>query len=102
MTVTFMAMYENEENSKFDIDYYTNQHMPLVKKLWGSKLLNVKIVKGIGGLETPPKYQIIAILEVESESALHELIRTHGAELSSDFPNYSDVKPTIQISENVS
>ena len=101
MTVTFMAMYPDETDSNFDLDYYINDHIPLVKKLWGSSLLSVRVIKGVSNTESSPMYQIIAILEVDSIDNLHQLIAKHGPELGADFPNYSRVKPTIQISENI-
>ena len=50
---------------------------------------------------TPPPYQVIAILELESTEDLHALMEEHGEEVMGDLPNFTNVAPNIQISENL-
>ena len=101
MSVTFTAMYPNTEGSNFDIDYYMNKHIPLVQKLWGNKLLKTQVVSDLPNPLTgdAPTYRVIAHLEVTNKTDLISLIEAHGKELGEDFPNYSDIKPVIQVSE---
>jgi uncharacterized protein (TIGR02118 family) len=102
MSVTFMAMYPNTPNTEFDFEYYTKQHIPMAKKLWANKLLNVQVVKNARLSESHNKksdYLVIATFEVTNMEDLHNLIKNHSEQLSNDFPNYTNVKPIIQISE---
>ncbi|MBU2497493.1 MAG: EthD family reductase [Proteobacteria bacterium] len=45
------VLYPNREGSKFDMDYYLNSHIPMVRKKLGSALKGVSVDKGLGGPE---------------------------------------------------
>jgi len=95
-------MYPNTPDTKFDFEYYTKQHIPLARKLWADKLLNVQVVKKAFLSVSDKKeseYLVIATFEVTSMEDLQDLIKNHSEILSNDFPNYTNVKPIIQISE---
>lgn len=103
MTITVTVKYPNTPGSKFDMDYYLGSHMDLVQELWGPKLLSVRAVKGLAtpDPDTPAPYQVMAILELDSVEDLQGLIETHGAAVMGDIPNFTDVAPVVQISENL-
>jgi len=103
MTITVTVSYPNTLGSSFDMDYYLGSHFDLVGKLWGHKLLSARAIKGVATPDpyTPPTYQVIAILELESVEDLQSLIEEHGEEVMGDIPNFTDVIPAIQISENL-
>lgn len=103
MAITVTVMYPNTPGSKFDMDYYMGSHFDLVGKLWGPKLLSARAIKGTATPDpnTPPPYQVIAILELESIEDLQVIMEEHGEEVMGDIPNFTDVTPTIQISENL-
>lgn len=101
--ITVTVMYPNTPGSKFDMDYYLGAHLDLVGKLWGGNLKSARAVKGLGTADpdTPAPYQVMAILEIESMEVLHQMIGEHGEEVMGDIPNFTDVAPTVQISENL-
>ena len=103
MTVTVTVMYPNTSGSKFDMDYYLGTHMDLVGKRWGDKMISARAVKGVasGDPDAPAPYQVMAILEVESAEAFGQMVDEHGAEIMGDIPNFTDVSPVLQISENL-
>jgi uncharacterized protein (TIGR02118 family) len=103
MTITVTVMYPNTPGSKFDMDYYLGGHFDLVGRLWGSKLVSARAVKGAAtpDPDTPPPYQVIAILELASVEDLQSLIAESGDQVMGDIPNFTDVTPVIQISENL-
>lgn len=103
MTITVTVMYPNTPGSKFDMDYYLGTHLDLVGKLWGDSLISARAVKGLGtpDPDTPAPYQVMAILEIESMAVLQQMIGDHGEEVMGDIPNFTDVTPTVQISENL-
>lgn len=45
------VLYKNEEGKNFDIKYYTETHVPLVKKLLGAACKKLEVEKGH---TTPP------------------------------------------------
>jgi uncharacterized protein (TIGR02118 family) len=96
--VRVSVLYPRTSGKKFDIEYYKNHHMQLVKKRLAP--LTVEIDLGIPnsrGQNSP--YIAIGYMTFES---VDELITKYGAaakELRSDIPNYTDIEPVMQISE---
>jgi len=43
------VLYQNIEGKKFDMDYYCNTHIPMVKELLGVALKGATVEKGLGG-----------------------------------------------------
>jgi hypothetical protein len=35
MSVVSIVLYANEDNIKFDMNYYLKKHMPMVLEIWG-------------------------------------------------------------------
>ncbi len=104
MTITVTVFYPNDAGSKFDMDYYLGTHCPLVKEKWGAAGMNsLNVVKGAAtpDPQTPPPYQVIAILNFESLQAFQGAVAESGAEVMGDIPNFTDVTPSIQINENI-
>lgn len=103
MSVTVSVMYPNE-GSKFDMDYYLGTHGPLVKGKWESKgLMSLKVIKGLAtpDPDTPPLYQVIALLEFDSVEDFQGAVADSGADVLGDIPNFTDVQPVIQINDNI-
>ncbi|MDH3740522.1 MAG: EthD family reductase [Hyphomicrobiales bacterium] len=104
MSITVTVMYPNEAGSTFDMDYYLGTHGPLVHEKWDSKGLNsLKVIKGVATPDpnTPPPYQIVAILDFESLGAFQEAVAESGAAVMGDIPNFTNVSPVVQINDNV-
>ena len=104
MSITVTVMYPNEPGSTFDMDYYMQKHGPLVESNWESKGLNsLKIIKGIATPDpnTPPPYQVVAILGFDSLAAFQGAVAESGDVVMGDIPNFTSVSPVIQISENI-
>lgn len=45
------ALYPNGKNAKFDMEYRSNTHMPLVRRILGSALRGVSVDEGLSGEE---------------------------------------------------
>jgi uncharacterized protein (TIGR02118 family) len=96
------VMYPNQEGSRFDMDYYTGTHLPMVAERWGPLgLKGATIVKGLGGPEpgSPATYQVMALVEFESGEAFEKAVATHGEEIFADIPNFTDTQPVVQIND---
>jgi hypothetical protein len=47
--VKISVLYPNREGTKFDMAYYLNHHIPMVRQLLGSALQGVSVEEGISG-----------------------------------------------------
>lgn len=96
--------YPNEPGKKFDWDYYLNTHGPLVnEQLSGRGLLKLEVDKGISSPDPsePAPFVAIAYLTFNTVEEVHEVFKASGREIMGDIPNFTDIKPTFQISEIV-
>ena len=95
------VFYPNKEGSKFDIDYYCNSHIPMVKEKLGTALKGVAVEQGLGGPQpgTPATYAAMGHLLFDSVEAFQSAFGPHAEAIMGDIPNYTDVQPTVQISE---
>ncbi len=96
-------LYPNGAGKKFDMDYYSNKHMPMVASLLGDSLKLYEIDKGIAG-RTPADsipYLAIGYLYFDRLSAFQNSFGPHAEKIRSDIPVYTNIQPVIQISEVV-
>ncbi len=98
------VLYANEEGKKFDMDYYSGKHMPLVQsRLDSMGLLRIEVERGISSADpnAPAPVVAIGVLYFNTVEEVHEGFKTHGREIMGDIPNYTDIAPQFQISEIV-
>lgn len=94
-------LYKNGEGKTFDMDYYANKHMPMVADLLGKSLKMFKIDKGIAGRnpdEAVP-YLAIGYLYFDKVSDYESSFGPVAQKIIGDIPNYTNIQPTLQISE---
>lgn len=95
--------YPDGEGHTFDHDYYANKHMAMVKDRIGSALLRTAVDRGIAG-PTPgsaPAWLAVGHLYFDSVEAFQAAFGPHGAEIMGDLPNFTNIQPTMVISEVV-
>ncbi|HEV8505250.1 MAG TPA: EthD family reductase [Chitinophagaceae bacterium] len=94
-------LYPNGDGKRFDMDYYSNKHMPMVASLLGDSLKFYEIDKGIAGrMPTDPiPYLAIGYFYFDRLSAYQNSFRPYAEKIRNDIPNYTDIQPVIQISE---
>ena len=95
------VFYPNNEGAKFDIDYYCNQHIPMVRQKLGPACKNAEAEQGLTG-PTPgsrPAFIAMGHLYFDSVEAFQTAFGPHAQANMADIPNYTDIQPTIQISD---
>ncbi|MBI4609665.1 MAG: EthD family reductase [Candidatus Rokubacteria bacterium] len=98
------VLYPSKEGARFDHDYYAKKHMAMVKsRLANLGLVRLEIDKGLAGGApgAPAPYVCIGHLYFNSIADFQKAIGAHGAEFMADVPNYTDIRPQIQVSEIV-
>ena len=99
--VKVSVFYPNTAGSTFDMQYYVNQHMPMVQQKLGPALKGVFVEHGLGGgvPGSAPPYVAMGHLMFDSVEAFQQAWAPHAAAIVGDVPNYTNVEPTIQVSE---
>jgi uncharacterized protein (TIGR02118 family) len=96
-------LYPNDKGSRFDMHYYIATHMPLSIELLSahSGFKGVSVERGLGGAEpgTDAAYVAMCHFLFDSMEDFMAAFMPHAARLQGDMPNYTDIKPVIQVSE---
>jgi uncharacterized protein (TIGR02118 family) len=93
--------YPNGEGKTFDMDYYSNKHMPMAASLFGDSLKAMSIDKGLasGTPDVPVPYLAIGYFYFKTMSSFKNTMGPNSAKLRADVPNYTNIQPVIQVSE---
>jgi uncharacterized protein (TIGR02118 family) len=85
----------------FDMNYYREQHMELVRSRCGNAVKRIEIEKGLGGAApgSPPTWVAGGHLYLDSMEAFQRWFVPHIPEFVADIPNFTKLAPTVQISE---
>jgi len=99
--IKISVLYPNEEGTKFDMDYYLSSHIPMVQEKLGAALKGGGVDHGLGGAApgTPATFVAMAHLLFDSLEEFQNAFGLHTEAIMADIPNFTDVQPTIQISE---
>lgn len=95
------VLYPAGESAKFDMDYYCNRHMPMVRQKLGAACKSAAVEQGLGGAApgTPPTYAAMCHLSFNSIAEFQAAFAPHADAIMADIPNYTNVQPVIQISD---
>ncbi len=97
------VLYPNGEGKTFDMDYYTNKHMPLVATLLGDALKASTIEKGLGGAapgSTAP-FAGMGNMYFDSVQDFGKAFGPNAEKIMGDLSNFTNIEPVVQISEVV-
>ena len=94
-------LYPNGEGKTFDRDYYEKKHMPMVAGFLGKNLKFYEIDKGLSGRTPEDKVPFLAIgyFYVQNIAEYSKAIVQNRDAVVSDFKNYTNIQPVVQISE---
>jgi uncharacterized protein (TIGR02118 family) len=95
------VLYPNATDCKFDMNYYVNQHMPMVQQKLGAACKSMAVEEGVAGGApgAPATYVAMGHLYFDSTDSFQTAFTPHAPEIMGDIPNYTDIEPIIQISE---
>ena len=95
------VFYADREGSKFNMDYYCNSHIPMVREKLGAACKGAAVEHSITGATPGSRAGFIAMghLYFESVEEFQTAFGLHAQAIVADIPDYTDIQPTIQISE---
>ncbi|RMZ86322.1 hypothetical protein DV736_g6454, partial [Chaetothyriales sp. CBS 134916] len=85
-------------NAKFDIDYYTGTHMPLVAaefKQFGFKGYSVTTNLTTPDANTLSPTSVLAVLFFDNAEGFTNALKATGEKVLDDISNFSDKNPTF-------
>ena len=95
------VFYADRTGSKFNMDYYCNTHIPMVREKLGAACKGAAVEQGMSGANpgSRPGFVAMGHLYFDSVEAFQTAFGPHAQVIMADIPNYTDIEPTIQISE---
>ena len=98
MSYISTVLYPNDDDTKFDLDYYLKTHMPLVANKWKQYGLTgwdvIEHDSTLGGAK--PAYKIEATLHWSSKDAAEKATTgPEAGEIFGDVPNFTNKQPVL-------
>ncbi len=95
------VLYPAGNGHTFDMSYYLDTHMPMVRAELGAALRGVAVDQGVSGGApgAAPAFLAIGHLLFDSEESFRHAFDAHAQAILSDIPNYTNTQPTVQVSE---
>jgi uncharacterized protein (TIGR02118 family) len=99
--VKVSVLYPKQPDTTFNMSYYLNHHIVMVRRLLGARLKGVAVEEGISGAEpgSSASYAAMGHLLFESVDDFQSSFGPHAKAIVGDIPNYTNSQPIIQISE---
>jgi uncharacterized protein (TIGR02118 family) len=95
------VFYPNNNGSKFNMDYYCKSNIPMVQQKLGAACKGVAVEHGLSAAApgSRPAFVAMGHLYFDTAEAFETAFGPHAQEIMADIPNYTDIQPTIQVSE---
>lgn len=101
--VKISILYPKKSDSRFDLEYYLNTHMPMsIDKLSAGKgYRGVSVAHGVdvGMPELQPAFVAQCDYYFDSFEDFAAAFMPHAALLQGDMAHYTDIEPAIQVNE---
>lgn len=93
------VMYPQNPGTRFNHDYYRDNHLPLIKRSMGEALMYYTIDRELQGGSAP--YVAMCHLMCDSIESYQASMAPHAQEIKADIPKFTDRTPITQISQVV-
>ncbi|MDP3979434.1 MAG: EthD family reductase [Pseudomonas sp.] len=95
------VLYPNNPSVHFDLHYYCNQHMDIVRKCLGDACKGIAVDQGLASADPGSQAPFVAMghLYFDSVESFQESFAPHAERIMGDLSNFTDSQPLIQISE---
>lgn len=99
--VKVSVLFPFADGVRFDMDYYVDTHMPMVRELLGSACKGVAVEEGLAGTgpDANPVFVAMGHLYFDSAESFEDAFGPHAEQIMGDVPNYTDARPAIQVSD---
>lgn len=101
--VRISILYPNKKDSRFNVSYYIDTHIPMSLKLLSVHpgFKGISVEKGLGGAlpGSEPAYIAVCHFLFDSVEDFLAAFMPNAHALQGDMPNYTDIEPVIQFNE---
>jgi uncharacterized protein (TIGR02118 family) len=89
-------LYPREDGATFDIDYYRDNHLTLIKRLYGDSIRRFELIQPVQADGAPPSAWFAVInIYIADQETFAAAGAEHGGTLRDDVPNFSSVLPQV-------
>lgn len=93
-------LYPKGPDTKFDFDYYRDNHLKLIMNLFGNAIQRFELRKVVSPEGAPPAAFVAAInIWVGDQAKFDAGGQQHGQTMINDVPNFTNAQPVIQNDE---
>lgn len=95
--VIVSVLYPNDAGARFDLGYYRDTHLPLVRRLLepcGMRALTWVLPAGHGAA-----FRLIAELRFDTMAQAEVGLGLHGAQTQADIVNFTEIVPVVLLGE---
>ena len=99
--IKISVLYPNQPGVKFDIDYYCDTHMAIVRECLGDACKGIGAELGLAGGApgSAAPYVAAGHLLFDSVEAFQSAFAPHAERILGDLANFTHVEPLMQIAE---
>lgn len=95
-----LVAYPKKDGTRFDFDYYSKKHVPMVAGFMGANAVKTEVRKGLSAPDgSPPAFVCVATFWIKSVDDFKATLGQHGPQILGDIPNYTNIEPIIQVDE---
>jgi uncharacterized protein (TIGR02118 family) len=99
--IRLTIMYPEAEGATFDMDYYLNKHIPMVSEKCGAAIKECSVEQAVAGPGPVAPYRVIARITVDSMDDFLTYVAPNDPVFAADVPNFTNIRPVIQVNEVV-
>ena len=98
----FTVLYPWQADARFDFAYYTDKHLPMLRKLYGASVGKMEVRKGLRkGDGSAPAFVASVTIEILSMEGFDAAGKQHLPAIRADVANYTNLVPVAQVEESV-
>jgi uncharacterized protein (TIGR02118 family) len=98
--IRVVILYPKTSDSHFNVDYYLNHHIPLVRDIFRDlSLVKIEVDEGLANAfpEQPVPFASISYFTFDRQEDFMAGMGARGGEIIGDLRNFTNVQPQIQI-----
>ncbi|MBE3636890.1 EthD family reductase [Mangrovicoccus algicola] len=101
MAATLQVIYPADPGTRFDHDYYTGTHLPLVEAKMGAHIRDALVVRGSGAPGGgPAPFHAVATL-IFADAAARDAALAVAGPVVEDIANFTDCTPQMLLGDTL-